>query len=82
MPEKLTKKCDLSWELDQVDLTGRQRECLSLRLEYGLTVSAIAERLGRNRKTIDEHLSAAKVKFERDKAKQRWDRNRAKRTAE
>jgi DNA-binding CsgD family transcriptional regulator len=82
MPEKLTNKRDLSREFDQVNLTDRQRECLSLRLEYGLSVSEIAEKLGRNRTTIDEHLHAAKAKFERNKAKQRTDRNRAKRTAE
>jgi DNA-binding CsgD family transcriptional regulator len=82
MPEKLTKKCDLSREFDQVNLTERQRECISLRLEYGLTVSAIAKKLGLTRKTVDEHLQAAQSKFQQETAKQRRDRNRAKRTPE
>ncbi len=71
MPEKLTKKRDLSREFDQVNLTDRQRECISLWLEYELSVSAIAKKLGLSRKTIDEHLHAAQARFEREKGKQR-----------
>jgi len=82
MPEKLAKKLDLSQRLDQVNLTDRQRECLSLRLEYGLSVSAIAKKLGRTRKTIDEHIHAATARFEQETEKQRRDRDRAKRTPE
>jgi predicted DNA-binding protein YlxM (UPF0122 family) len=82
MPEKLTKKRDLSGKFDQVNLTDRQRECVSLRFEYELSVSAIAKKLGLTRKTVDEHLQAAQLKFQQDTAKQRRDRNRAKRTPE
>jgi len=46
--------------LDGAELTDRQRECFSLKFEYGLRVSAIVNRLGLSRKTVDEHIAAAK----------------------
>ena len=52
----LRKKLDLSAYLTGTRLTERQHECLSLRLEYGLSVNAIARRLGIHRKTVQEHL--------------------------
>jgi DNA-binding CsgD family transcriptional regulator len=69
------KKQDLSRYLDSADLTARQRECISLRLEYGLRKTAIAQRLGINRKTLDEHISAAERKFEVQTAKDRAAKN-------
>jgi predicted DNA-binding protein (UPF0251 family) len=53
------------------DLTNKQRECLSLRLEYGLSVTEIAKRLGRSRKTIDESITAAKKRLADDQNYQR-----------
>jgi DNA-binding CsgD family transcriptional regulator len=82
MPEKLTKKTDLSRVFDRVNLTDRQRECASLRFEFGLTVSAIATKFGLTRKTVDEHLQAAEVKLQLYRAKQIRDKNGAKRTRE
>jgi DNA-binding CsgD family transcriptional regulator len=57
LPAKTT---DLSKYLDGAELTDRQRECFSLKFEYGLRVSAIVNRLGLSRKTVDEHIAAAK----------------------
>jgi len=55
------KKHDLSQHLDRVDaLTDRQRECLSLRLEYGLGPAEIARRLGIHHTTVYEHIAAGK----------------------
>jgi DNA-binding CsgD family transcriptional regulator len=54
------KTADLSKYIDGAGLTDRQRECFSLKFEYGLRVSAIVKRLGLSRKTVDEHIAAAK----------------------
>jgi DNA-binding CsgD family transcriptional regulator len=55
------KKHDLSQHLDPVDaLTDRQRECLSLRFEYGLRPAEIARRLGIHHTTVYEHIAAGK----------------------
>jgi DNA-binding CsgD family transcriptional regulator len=72
------KKVDLSEYLDQADLTDRQRECISLKFEYGLTVTEIAERLGLTRKTVDEHIEAAnrKLRLTKIKDKVRGQKNR------
>jgi DNA-binding CsgD family transcriptional regulator len=65
------KKMDLSQYLDQARLTERQRDCISLKMEYGLTTSDIAGRLSISRKTVDEHVEAAKRNMDaaRSKAK-------------
>jgi len=76
----LTAKCtDLSNYFDQAPLTERQRECMSLRFEYELTLSDIAERLNLNRKTVDEHIAAAERKLRMAKIK---DKGQAKRPLE
>lgn len=62
------KKTDLSEYLDGACLTDIQREVISLRLEYALPVAAIARRLGRDRKTIQEHLAAAKKRIDHARA--------------
>jgi hypothetical protein len=54
---------DYSNLLDPAGLTELQRECFSLRHEYQLAVAEIARRLGRDRKTIQEHLDAANNKI-------------------
>jgi len=48
---------------DAAKLTDRQREVLSLKYEYGLSVSEIARRLGLHRKTVDEHIARAIFKL-------------------
>jgi hypothetical protein len=53
------KKCDYSGLMDSAGLTELQRECYSLKHEYQLSVAEIARRLGRDRKTIQEHIDAA-----------------------
>ena len=78
IPPLHPKKRDLSKYLDSAKLTDRQRECISLHLEYGLKKSAIAQRLGINRKTLDEHLSAAAKKIEINSARVRAQKNAAK----
>jgi predicted DNA-binding protein (UPF0251 family) len=68
--EKLpAKTADLSQYLDEAQLTDRQRECFSLKFEYGLRFSAIANRLGISRKTVDEHIAAARRRMEWSKVK-------------
>lgn len=68
--EKLpAKTADLSQYLEEAQLTDRQRECFSLKFEYGLRFSAIANRLGISRKTVDEHIAAARRRMEWSKVK-------------
>jgi len=50
-------------------LTDKQRECVSLRFEYGLTVADIARRLNLHRKTVTEHLQAADSRMKQSGAK-------------
>lgn len=66
-------KQDLSKYLDNSGLTDRQRECLSLRYEYGLNKSKIAKRLGLHHETVREYLSRGEVKMNR----QGWKRKGA-----
>jgi DNA-binding NarL/FixJ family response regulator len=47
-------------------------------LEYGLTKTAIAQRLGIHRTTFDEHFSAAEKKLKLYADKERADKNLAK----
>jgi DNA-binding CsgD family transcriptional regulator len=63
------KNVDLSRYMDQAQFTDRQRECFSLKFEYDLPVIAIAERLGIHRRTVDEHLEAAKKRMQLTKLK-------------
>ena len=72
------RKRDLSSYLDDAGLTDRQHECIALRLEYGLSITAISKRLGIDRSTVNEHLSAAEKKIQVHKAKERTDKNLAK----
>jgi len=76
--ERGQKQQDLSKYLDGAQLTERQRECQSLRFEYGLSVADIAKRLGVNRTTVAEHLVAANRKLEKADARNRSAKNRAK----
>jgi predicted DNA-binding protein (UPF0251 family) len=73
LPEK---QVDLSRYLDDSNLTEIQREVMSLIDEYKLSVSKVARRMDKNRKTIDEHYAAAKRKVEWALTNQRA-RNRA-----
>ena len=74
LPAKTT---DLSKYLDGAKLTDRQRECFSLKFEYGLRVSEIVIRLGLSRKTVDEHIAAAKRRLDWLKIKERQKANSA-----
>lgn len=58
------KTSDLSEYFDQAKLTDKQREAISLKFEYDLPVAEIARRLGIGRKTVDEHIEAAKKKID------------------
>lgn len=63
--EKLPpKKQDLSQYFDQAHLTDAQREAISLKLEYEMSVSAISRRLKINRKSVDERIAAAERKIQ------------------
>jgi len=76
--EKLpAKKTDLARYLDEARLTERQRECISLKLEYGLGITAIAERLGISRKTVDEHIEAAERNLSAARDREKNSANRA-----
>lgn len=68
-PKKLgPKKRDLSQYLDAASaLTERQRDCLSLRLEYGLGITEIARRLGIHHATVYEHIAAGKKVLDNDR---------------
>jgi DNA-binding CsgD family transcriptional regulator len=57
-------KQDLSEMFDGAHLTEKQREVISLRLEYGINFSKIASRLGLSRKTVFEHYKAAERKLQ------------------
>lgn len=70
------KKTDLSRYLDSSALTDRQRSCLSLRLEYELSVSAIARSLKISRPTVREHLHAGSRVLERQRAHERREAQR------
>ena len=73
---KLPAKNDLSEWLDAANLTERQREVISLKFEYELGVSEIARRLGISRKTVDEHLEAAKKKVDCSRHRPKKNTNR------
>jgi DNA-binding CsgD family transcriptional regulator len=74
LPAKTT---DLSKYLEGAGLTDRQRECFSLKFEYGLRVSAIVNRLGLSRKTVDEHIAAAKRRIGWSQIKEKQKANSA-----
>jgi hypothetical protein len=71
------QKCDYSGLMDSARLTELQRECYSLRHEYQLPVAEIARRLGRDRKTIQEHIDAADKKVTLAANKERSQKRRA-----
>jgi DNA-binding NarL/FixJ family response regulator/transcriptional regulator with XRE-family HTH domain len=70
------KQADLSHHLDAARLTDRQHICLSLKFEYGFTVSAIARRLGLHRRTVQEHLQAGQRALNHASAYERRSRSR------
>ena len=73
------KNVDMSRYLDAANLTEIQREVASLALEYSLSVAEIARRFGKHRKTIDEHLTAAKKRMEHSRS---FERRAAKRSTD
>lgn len=56
------KKADLSQYMH--NLTEKQQLAFSLNFEYGLGLAEIASRMGLNRKTVYEHIEAAKRKVD------------------
>ncbi len=72
------KRTDLSFYFDPANLTDAQHEVLSLRLEYGMSISAIARRLKRHRKTIQEILTAGEAKIQQAVASEKRAKQRAK----
>lgn len=63
------KESDLSGYYAMAGLTKRQRDCLSLRAEYGLSFPEIGRRLKINQKTVWDAFQAAmgKIDHNRDK---------------
>jgi predicted DNA-binding protein YlxM (UPF0122 family) len=73
------KKADLSsLYLDAARLTDAQREVASFAWEYGLSISEIARRLGKNRSSIQERLVAATKKIEEALSSEKQAMRRAK----
>jgi RNA polymerase sigma factor (sigma-70 family) len=72
------KQQNLSNYIDGARLTEKQQECFSLRMEYGLPIAEVARHLGITRKTVDEHIAAAKKKLEQKRANDNRAKNRAK----
>jgi DNA-binding CsgD family transcriptional regulator len=71
------KKANLSKYIAGAGLTDRQCECFSLKFEYGLRVSEIVSRLRISRKTVDEHIAAAKRRIGWSQLKERKKANTA-----
>ncbi len=59
------KKTDLSSMLSDYEyiLTPRQKECISLRLEYGYSMQRIADHLHVSKATVHQHIHAANRKI-------------------
>lgn len=77
-PKKLpAKKHDYSRFFDEANLTEKQRRCCSLRLEYELPITQIANRLHIDRATVRQHLALGRQKMDRSTALQRSLKNRA-----
>jgi DNA-binding NarL/FixJ family response regulator len=76
--EPPAKGTDLSSYFDPANLTDAQHEVLSLRLEYGMSISAIARRFKRHRKTIQEILTAGETKIQQAGASEKRAKQRAK----
>jgi DNA-directed RNA polymerase specialized sigma24 family protein len=70
------KKQDYSQHF--IGLTEKQKEIASLSYEYGMEPSKIAKYLGKDRKTIHEHLDAAKKRIEMGSQRDKWQKNRSK----
>jgi predicted DNA-binding protein (UPF0251 family) len=81
--EGLVRKTDLSrYSLHMDTLTEKQRLAFLLKFEYGLGLTQIATRMGIDRKTADEHIKAAKKKFDQSLSNEKTKTRSAKRTPE
>jgi len=58
------KKNDLSRYLDSAKLTDIQRDCLSMKFEYDLSLAEIARRLHKHHSTVQYHITRATKKIE------------------
>lgn len=74
--EGLQKKTDLSQYLHT--LTEKQQLAFSLKYEYGIGPAEIALRMDVDRKTVYEHIEAAKKKIDHARSGEQRKRNRAK----
>lgn len=81
--EGLVRKADLSKYSHYMDkLTEKQRLAFALKYEYGLTLTEIASRMGKDRKTADEHIKAAEKKVEQARSNAKAKVRRARFTSE
>jgi predicted DNA-binding protein (UPF0251 family) len=78
--EGLVRKTDLSQYM--LNLTEKQRLAFSLKFEYELGLTEIASRMRLDRKTVYEHIEAAKRKFDQVHSSEKRNANRAKGTPE
>ncbi len=76
--EGLVGKSDLSQYVH--NLTEKQQLAFSLKYEYGLGLAEIASRMGLDRKTVYEHIEAAKRKIDQARSNEKSKGHRAKNT--
>lgn len=78
LPKLPPKKNDLSRYLEGANLTPKQYVCASLKWEYGFPVTEIARHQHITRKTVDEHLAAARKKMDTSRSSEKRARDKAK----
>ena len=67
LPSLPAKTVDLTKYFDEAKLADRQRECMSLKCEYGFSAYAIAKRLNLHISTVNESLASGEKRIERFK---------------
>jgi len=76
------KRTDFSMYIAGARLTDKQRDCFSMKYEYGLGVAEIARRLEKHHSSVQYHLEAAKRKMNHSQARERRARKRARTSVE
>ena len=69
---------EIDWQISAAGLTDHQRDCALLKWKHFRSVSEIARRLGKDRRTVQEHCDSARVKIDRAMVGQKKLRNVAK----